>query len=361
MDAGGGVTENMKTIKQFRSDLRTRAGYGTAFILLLSCYLLTVYANSELLKEARVIAYSERAVTPKEMIALTARHRFLDNVIFVSVSIAVLVAIFAWLTYSRENKARRIADQQLAANQQQLQERVQDLDKANKSLQQIRSVEKFAATGRIARTIAHEVRNPLTNINLSVEQLQAELEGGPTKNYRLLLEMISRNSNRINGLITDLLNSTKFTDLVYQRISINELIEETLDLARDRIRLNNFDVTRDYMSDTCEVSVDVRRMKIALLNIIVNALEAMEPGQGILHLKTAVRNNKCVITISDNGAGIDEDTLPKVFEPYYTSKASGTGLGLTNTQNIILNHNGSIMLDSKKGVGTSFIIQLELA
>lgn len=350
----------MNTIKKFRSDLRTRAGYGTALVLLLSSYLVTIYANSELLKEARVIAYSHRAATKNEMLAMTARHQFLNNVIFVSVSIAVLVAVFAWLTYSRENKARRIADKELAHHQQQLRDRIQDLDKANQSLLQMRSVEKFAATGRIARTIAHEVRNPLTNINLSVEQLQIELENGPPKNYHLLLEMISRNSNRINGLITDLLNSTKFTDLAYQRITINELLDETVELARDRIRLNDVRVTRDYMPDNCTVSVDVRRMKIALLNIIVNALEAMQPGQGALYLKTAVSNDKCLITITDNGQGIDDETLSKVFEPYFTSKPTGTGLGLTNTQNIILNHNGSIILDSKKGVGTSFTIKLDL-
>lgn len=351
----------MKTIRKFASDLRIRAGYGTAFILLLASYLLTVYANSELLKEARHIAYSGHGVTPGETIAMTARYHMLNNVIFISVGLAVLVAVFAYGTYSRENRARRIADRQLAEYQQQLQDRISELDKVNQSLMQMRNVEKFAATGRIARTIAHEVRNPLTNINLAVEQLQIELETGVSRNTSLLLDMIARNSDRINGLITDLLNSTKFTDLAYQRIGINQLLDETLDLARDRIRLNHIHIRKDYMPDACEISVDVRRMKIALLNIIINAVEAMAPGLGILHISTSARNNKCVITIMDNGPGIDEESLSKVFEPYFTSKASGTGLGLTNTQNIILNHNGEIVLESNKGVGTTFTIRLELA
>lgn len=354
-------TDNMKTIKQFKSDMRVHAGYGTAFILLLASYLLTVYANAMLLKETRRIAYSHHSITGSEMANITARYHLLNDVIFISVGLAVLVAIFSWLTYTRENRARRMADRQIAAYQRQLQERIGDLDKANQSLLQMRSVEKFAATGRIARTIAHEVRNPLTNINLSVEQLQHELDDGNVKNSGLLLEMIGRNSERINGLITDLLNSTKFTDLDHQRVSINDLLDETLELAADRIRLNNIGVIREYMTDICEVSVDARRMKIALLNIIVNALEAMEPGVGILRLKTGMSNNKCVITISDNGSGIDEDSLSKVFEPYFTSKPAGTGLGLTNTQNIILNHNGWIGLESKKGVGTTFKIHLDLA
>jgi signal transduction histidine kinase len=95
------------------------------------------------------------------------------------------------------------------------------------------------------------------------------------------------------------------------------------------------------------------------LNIIVNALEAMEPGKGVIQLRTYAANHKCFISISDNGPGIDEEALSKVFEPYYTSKQAGTGLGLTSTQNIILNHNGVITLESKKGEGAAFTIQLE--
>jgi signal transduction histidine kinase len=87
----------------------------------------------------------------------------------------------------------------------------------------------------------------------------------------------------------------------------------------------------------------------------------MEEGKGILQIRTASRDNKCVISITDNGPGIDEESLSKVFEPYFTSKTKGTGLGLTNTQNIILNHNGHIGLESKKGEGTTFTIQLAFA
>jgi signal transduction histidine kinase len=225
----------------------------------------------------------------------------------------------------------------------------------------MRSIEKFAATGRIARTIAHEVRNPLTNINLAVEQLQFELNGQAPESAELMLEMIGRNSARINLLITDLLNSTKFTDLVYKKISINQLLDETLELAADRIQLNAITVVKTYSDDICDIAVDTERIKIAFLNIIVNAIEAMEPGKGILQLKTLSKEDKCVAVFKDNGPGIDEESLSRVFEPYFTSKPKGTGLGLTNTQNIILNHNGHIAFDSKKGMGTTFTIQLDFA
>jgi signal transduction histidine kinase len=271
------------------------------------------------------------------------------------------MALFGYYTYSFENKARRVADQRIADYQQQLKEQIEELDQANKQLIRMRSIEKFAATGRIARTIAHEVRNPLTNINLAVEQLQAELNGIQAESAGLMLDMIGRNSARINLLITDLLNSTKFTDLVYTRVSVNQVLDETLELARDRIVLKNITVVKTYSDDICDISVDLERIKIAFLNIIVNAIEAMEERKGILQIRTASRDNKCVISITDNGPGIDEESLSKVFEPYFTSKTKGTGLGLTNTQNIILNHNGHIGLESKKGEGTTFTIQLAFA
>lgn len=225
----------------------------------------------------------------------------------------------------------------------------------------MRSIEKFASTGRIARTIAHEVRNPLTNINLAVDQLKSEFNGDLPESHNVMLEMISRNSVRINQLITDLLNSTKFTELVYKRISINQLLDETLELARDRILLNNISVVKHYSNDMCDVAVDVERLKIAFLNIIVNAVEAMEPGTGILQLRTASKDGKCLVIIMDNGHGIDLESQSKLFEPYYTTKSKGTGLGLTNTQNIILNHNGHIQLESEKGKGATFTITLDFA
>jgi len=292
---------------------------------------------------------------------MTARYHVLNAITLLSLTLAVALAIYGFITYSRENKARRIADEKVSGYQEQLKQQIAELDKANKALIQMRSIEKFASTGRIARTIAHEVRNPLTNINLAVDQLKVEFNGNSPESYGIMLEMISRNSVRINQLITDLLNSTKFTELVYKRISINQLLDETLELARDRITLSNISIVKQYADGICDIAVDVERIKIAFLNIIVNAIEAMEPGKGILQLRTDSKDDKCVVTITDNGPGIDPESMSKLFEPYYTTKSKGTGLGLTNTQNIILNHNGLIALESEKGKGTTFAITLDFA
>ena len=284
----------------------------------------------------------------------------LSSIITISLAFAFLLLVFGFLTYMRENKARREADEKVQQYQEQLRVRIMELRGVNKELLQMRSIEKFASTGRIARTIAHEVRNPLTNINLAMEQLKADMAGGEGDNG-ILFEMVQRNSNRINQLITDLLNSTKFAELSYAKVSINTLLDEALELAKDRVVLYNIQVVKKYSNDICEVAVDKDKLKIAFLNIIVNAIEAMEPGKGVLTIVTKGENNKCVIEVADNGAGMDKESMGRLFEPYFTSKPKGNGLGLTNTQNIILNHKGTIQAESEKGKGTIFSIALDFA
>jgi len=285
--------------------------------------------------------------------------KWLNVIIVVSLVIAFLLLIFGFLMYMRENKARREADKKVQQYQEQLRERIMELRNVNKELLQMRSIEKFASTGRIARTIAHEVRNPLTNINLAMEQLKAEI--GEGDDSTILFEMVQRNSKRINQLITDLLNSTKFAELSYGKTSVNTLVDESLELAKDRMVLYNTTVHKQYNPDICDVAVDKEKMKIAFLNIIVNAIEAMEPGKGILTITTRAEHNKCIIEIADNGSGMDKESQGRLFEPYFTSKPKGNGLGLTNTQNIILNHKGTIQAESEKGKGTTFIITLDFA
>jgi signal transduction histidine kinase len=292
---------------------------------------------------------------------VSTKYGVLNNIVMASLLLAFLLVIYGFFTYAKENKKRRSADQQVNQYQGQLEQQVHYLDSANKELIQMRGLEKFAVTGRIARTIAHEVRNPLTNINLATDQLKVDLNGEMRGETGNMLNMIHRNSDRINQLITDLLESTKATELKTERIAVDALLDETLELAKDRIKLADIEVKKEYSHDTCMIEVDKEKIKIAFLNIIVNAIESMKAGKGILVIHTSSEKNKCTVRISDNGAGIDKESMAKLFEPYFTSKPNGTGLGLTNTQNIIFTHNGQISAESKLGVGTTFIVTLNFA
>ncbi|MBK9465472.1 MAG: hypothetical protein IPN56_11895 [Chitinophagaceae bacterium] len=200
----------------------------------------------------------------------------INSLTIISLLIAFILIIFAYLTYLRENIARKLVLTEVYNYQDELKKKVVQLNKANAELIRIRSIEKFAATGRIARTIAHEVRNPLTNIDLAVDQLQTEVVVQPDESSTMLFDIIKRNSNRINQLISDLLNSTKSSELATEKISINDLLDDALKEAEDRITLANVEVVKKYSRDICDVAVDKEKIKIAFLNIIINAIEAME-------------------------------------------------------------------------------------
>jgi signal transduction histidine kinase len=280
----------------------------------------------------------------------------LNLFISISIIIAVVLAVYSWVVYNKENRAKKIADAYTLQYRIKLEKKVDELNEANRQLKELKNMEKLAASGRIARQMAHEIRNPLTNIGLASEQLRSDTNSNAEQ--AIFFDMIDRNAKRINQLVSDLLNSTKFTQLQVEDISINDLIDEVLEDANDRLELKNIKLEKCYEDGMCMVSVDKERMKIALLNVIVNAIEAMEEEKGILKICTETIDKKCCVKIIDNGAGISKDALGKLFEPYFTGKPKGTGLGLTATQNIILNHKGVIDVESEEGKGSVFIITL---
>jgi len=287
---------------------------------------------------------------------LNGKYKAVNIITITSFILALIFALFGFYTYRREYKARLLADGKVNGYQKELQQRIVELDKANKELLLMKRSEKFAATGRIARTIAHEVRNPLTNINLAVSQLKNDL-ADQDENSTMLFDMVERNSKRINQLISELLSATRFAELVFVSVSVNTLLDEALELAKDRIELKQITVQKNYAPNIRNISVDAEKVRIAFLNLIVNAIEAMEPITGILKIHTEENDNKCIIEISDNGSGMTEEQLNNLFEPYFTTKANGNGLGLTNTHNVILNHRGVINVTSLPATGTTFTIK----
>ena len=284
---------------------------------------------------------------------------FIKVINIASIVIAMVLAFYSITAFNKENKARQMADKQALELRNQLEKQIEELNKLNIELVELRSIEKFAVTGRISRTIAHEVRNPLTNINLATEHLRSEITAGAE--IELLFNMITRNSNRINDLISDLLNSTKATQLDFKRVNVNEMLESSLEFALDRLSLKEIKVVKNYDQDILPILADIEKINIAFLNIIVNAIEAMEAKTGVLTLTTQDKNSRCVVTISDNGKGMDKESLSKLFEPYFTTKEKGNGLGLTNTQNIVLSHQANIYAESVEGEGTSFVISFNYA
>lgn len=233
---------------------------------------------------------------------------------------------------------------------------IHDVTKISIREKERRDEEKFAAMGRIARIIAHEVKNPLTNVNFAINELKEENKNPETL---MLIEIIERNCLRINNLVTELLTSTRFSKLNLAKYNLNEIILDTIKMAEDSARNKNVSI-KNRLTSVGDLYLDAEKMKVALLNIIVNAIEAIEDNsEGEIFITNTVNNNKVVITINDNGKGIPKENLNKLFEAFYTNgKAGGTGLGLTTTQNVVLNHYGSINVESEVGLGTTFTITL---
>lgn len=214
-------------------------------------------------------------------------------------------------------------------------------------------LEKLEATYRLVRTLAHEIRNPLTNIGLALEGLG---EPGLSAEQTSFTDIIKRSATRINAIINELLQSSKTIELRPELVDLNELIREVLTMAQDRIELKHIRTQINLIDFSVVKLLDSEQFKIAILNLIVNAVEAMEKNTGLLTVSLVHQLEKTVIEVKDNGSGIREDELKKLFEPYFTTKKTGMGLGLVSTLNIIKSHKASIEVDSKPGVGTVFRI-----
>jgi PAS domain S-box-containing protein len=235
---------------------------------------------------------------------------------------------------------------------------IHDITSLKKSEIASMQAEKLRATERLVRMLAHEVRNPLNNINLSIEQLDPELTSGDAK---IFLDIISRNSKRINDLITELLNSSRQTEIVLSKTKLETVIDNSIAAAIDRINLQKIKLDLHYNNQESFVMADEEKLKIAVLNIIINAVEAMREKEGILTISLDSQDNQHLISITDNGIGIPEENIPKLFEPYYTSKRNGMGLGLASTLNILQAHKASIEVKSSSERGTTFIISMQKA
>ena len=211
-------------------------------------------------------------------------------------------------------------------------------------------------SGQFTAAMAHEVRNPLTNINLAVEMLRMALNARDQQTY---LDIIMRSSVRINELVNELLKYQTADEIQTEKHSICELLDEVLIMAEDRIMLKNITVWKQYAEQDCKIVFNKSNMKIALTNIIINAIDAMNPENGELKLVTQSVNGRYIIRIEDNGCGIRKEDLKYIFKPNYTKKPGGLGIGLATTQEILqLNHVG-INVESVEGEGTQFILSFE--
>lgn len=235
---------------------------------------------------------------------------------------------------------------------------IHDITNMKKAEKANLQVEKLAVAGRLVRTLAHEVRNPLNNINMSIEHLLEQ--DVMVEESRLYLDIIHRNGGRIGDLITELLDSSRPTELQFAIHTLQGVMDESVAAAIDRLSLRRISMDIKYANEPLKVMVDKEKLKIAFLNIIINAIEAMENDTGKLFIAiNSLSETQSEVVIKDNGCGIPAENISRLFEPYFTSKRNGVGLGLASTLNILQSHKAKVDVHSVINEGTTFTILFE--
>lgn len=212
--------------------------------------------------------------------------------------------------------------------------------------------EKLEAKGRVIRTLAHEIRNPLNNISVSVDQLKSIVSHDDIE----LLNIVYRGVRRIDDLINQLMDSSRYYKMKFTVLSLQTVIERAVEEAMDRIALKKIKLDVSYPRSPAMALIDLEKIKIAFLNILLNAIEAMEEGKGVLKIAVESKSDFHEVTIADNGCGMSEEVTSRLFEPYFTAKPDGVGLGLASALAIIQSHKSTIRVESKLKEGTMFTI-----
>lgn len=221
--------------------------------------------------------------------------------------------------------------------------------------ERLASSEKLMALGDMAATLAHEIRNPLISIGGFAGRLKKHLgPGSPGIPY---VDQVLKEVGRLEKLMNGVTSFLKDSAVNLQPDDLNGIVEEVLQLFEDEFAAHGIKVEKLFSDGSMGVSADREQLKIAFDNLIVNAIQSMEHG-GVLRLSTSLEGGMAAVSIADSGGGIEPRNLGYIFNPFFTTKTHGTGLGLPITNSIILRHKGTIEVENNPGVGVTFRVIL---
>jgi two-component system NtrC family sensor kinase len=214
--------------------------------------------------------------------------------------------------------------------------------------------EKLALLGRLTTGIVNEIGNPLTSV-FSFVQMLKEKEKDEFKKESL--ETIDLYTNKIADILKQLSRFSKMTRGELKLCKVNGLIEDALALLQYDKRVNDITIMRDLRPDISMITIDGNQLSQVIVNIVLNAADAMPDG-GTLTIQSRMENGNVVLSFEDTGEGIPKENLSRIFDPIYTTKERGTGLGLAVSQHIIEKRNGLLTVDSELNKGSKFVITL---
>jgi signal transduction histidine kinase len=234
----------------------------------------------------------------------------------------------------------------------------------NKLLEeQLRQAEKSAVVGRLGSAIAHEIRNPLNYINLTLDHLNTKFDPNDQRSpeYHKLIGRVKTEVGRINQQISDFLNYSRPAKADLKPVEPRSVIEDSLRLIEAQAAENNIKVGVVEQENVPKLMGDTEYLRSVFNNLFINALQAIGSDGGKLNVKISPDNGFVRFEVADTGSGISAENLPKIFEPYFSTKETGTGLGLAIVQKIVEIHHGTIDVESKEGEGSKFTVRLPVS
>jgi len=214
--------------------------------------------------------------------------------------------------------------------------------------------ERLAAIGEMASIISHEIRNPLAVISNSAKLIRA-ITGEDNPKLQRQFSIIDNEVRQANRIVEEVLGYARNRKQILSRVRINDYMKE---VALSQSLPSNIRLEQHYCAENPVISVDAEEMKLAFRNIIANAVDVM-PSGGVLCVGTRCGKKAVEISIKDEGIGMGEETRLKLFTPFFTTKARGTGLGLAVVKKAVQNNRGKVFVESEKGEGTLFKIYLK--
>ncbi len=286
----------------------------------------------------------------------------------------VLVWRFTRPIANLSNAAREVADGNLCVRvpdngrtdemgqlAQRFNEMTAELEKSKELEEQLRQAEKSAVIGRLGSAIAHEIRNPLNYINLTLDHLRSKFQ--PESEDRVaaftkLIGQVKSEVARINQQISDFLNYSRPANINLKVVDPRKVVEDSLRLVEAQASENDIRIAVVEHENVPKILADPEFLRSVFNNLFINAVQAMGNEGGNLNVKISPDEGFVRFDITDTGGGIAEDNLSKIFEPYFSTKETGTGLGLAIVQKIVEVHSGTIEVESKEGEGTRFTVRL---
>jgi len=233
---------------------------------------------------------------------------------------------------------------------------IKDLTDFRQIQKKLEIKEKMTAMGELAAGVAHEIRNPLNSISVIAQRFEFEFEPKEQEEeYTKLVKTVRSEVARVNQIIKQFLDFAKPAKLNLRNFNLSDVLNEVINIIESQAEEKKIKINRNF-ADIIEVKVDSEKIKQAFLNILLNSIQAIG-SNGDINISVK-QTDKFIIDISDNGNGISKENQSKIFNLYYSTKNSGTGIGLSIVYQIISEHNGEIICESEEGKGTTMRIIL---